>query len=163
MQPVLTIRMIQQILSVSVHGGWREDIVKVSSVLENLRVFSVAKSQELILICYLQMSYVLSVPRRRLIELLSETTVDKRYWIMGGDLSMLLDQVFVIKNCYLRYFTVKKTKCDEEPCKDRGYCLSDKRDPSWYKCYCHDWFKGTDCESKFNKSLPRWKSHAIGR
>ena len=69
---------------------------------------------------------------------------------MGGDLSMLLDKFFVIKIDTL-YFTVKKTKCDEEPCKDRGYCLSDEMDPSWYKCYCHDWFKGTNCESKFKR------------
>jgi len=61
------------------------------------------------------------------------------------------------ENWHLLYFTVKKTKCDEKPCKDRGYCLSDKMDPSWYKCYCHDWFNGTNCESKFEKKITKVK------
>ena len=57
---------------------------------------------------------------------------------------------YVLKVDISVYFIVKMTKCDENPCKDRGYCLSNERDPSWYKCYCQDWFEGTDCESMFH-------------
>ena len=48
------------------------------------------------------------------------------------------------------------TKCDEHPCNDRGYCLSNKKDPSWYKCYCEDWFEGTNCESMLNILVMAW-------
>lgn len=45
--------------------------------------------------------------------------------------------------------TVQLTSCDSEPCQNGGYCNSDPKTPDVYECQCGDWFKGTNCEGKW--------------
>lgn len=45
--------------------------------------------------------------------------------------------------------TVQLTSCDSDPCQNGGYCNSDPKTPDVYECQCGDWFKGTNCEGKW--------------